>query len=405
MASPAVGLEPADAIAAVARSPARWREEVVRLFMVFAVVASAARTALGEDVTLPAAASIIGAAPFFSDVRAFNTSYTDSLDVTMQYRCFIGCGAAASPVTFALAPRQSRAFNDIVVSQFNSPNTAGGIEFEFSGADEQLVVTSRLYSTEPEPTVGMFIPALPNSEAYPTTVLSSIQNGGANLGFRTNVGVFNREDSATDVTFRIFHNGAQVGSSLTRSVPGHSGVQVNNVFNAAGQGALVTNNAVIVVSASHEIFSYAAVIDNNTTDPIFVVGAEDQPSQPITPVLTHSPTPPGGPTATRTSTRTPTVTPTAPAGSHTVNVGQDGSNFVDVVSGTNTTTITVGTEVNWVWVNGFHSTTASTPPETWDSGNHPPPFSFQHTFNQTGTFQYICAVHGPAMSGTVIVHP
>ena len=34
-----------------------------------------------ETVTLPAAASIVGGAPFFSDVRAFNTSYTDSLEV------------------------------------------------------------------------------------------------------------------------------------------------------------------------------------------------------------------------------------------------------------------------------------------------------------------------------------
>ncbi len=37
----------------------------------------------------------------------------------------------------------------------------------------------------------------------------------------------------------------------------------------------------------------------------------------------------------------------------------------------------------------------------WNS----PPFSFQHTFNQAGTFNYVCAVHGAAMSGTVIVNP
>ena len=102
-----------------------------------------------ENVTLPAAASIVGVAPFFSDVRAFNTSYTASLTVQASYQCFIPspCNPANPSVQFTLDPRQSKAFNDIVVSQFNAPNTAGGIEFEYTGDSDQLVVTSRLYST------------------------------------------------------------------------------------------------------------------------------------------------------------------------------------------------------------------------------------------------------------------
>ena len=48
----------------------------------------------------------------------------------------------------------------MVAQTFGAPNTAGGIEFEFDDVAEKLVVTSRLYSTEPEPTVGMFIPGV-----------------------------------------------------------------------------------------------------------------------------------------------------------------------------------------------------------------------------------------------------
>ena len=44
------------------------------LLLVSLIVFSAVATAGAEDLTLPAAASIIGGAPFFSDVRAFNTS-------------------------------------------------------------------------------------------------------------------------------------------------------------------------------------------------------------------------------------------------------------------------------------------------------------------------------------------
>jgi plastocyanin len=360
---------------------------------------------LAERITLPAAASIVGGAPFFSDVRAFNTSYTDSVQVTATYRCFIGCAAGAAPnTTFTLLPRQSQAFDDMVASTFGSPNTAGGVEFDFSGQSGQLVVTSRLFSTAPEPTVGMFIPALDNSEAHPTTVLTSIRNGGPNRGFRTNVGVFNPEDSAVNVTFRIFdENGAALGAAQTRSVPGHSGLQISGIFAAAGVGGTQTDNAVIVVSAATEVFSYAAVIDNATTDPIFVVGAEDNPPQAFTPQVTSTPSQ-STPTPTPTSPA-PTVTPTPGSGGvQNVAVGSGGNRFVDSVSGTSTTTIARGTTVHWSF-NGFHSTTSQTgSAEQWDSGEHGAGFTFDKQFNDAGSFPYFCTVHGLMMSGTVNVN-
>ena len=56
---------------------------------------------------------------------------------------------------FPLAPRESAAFDDMVRGTFGAPDTAGGVEFLFEGPADQLVVTSRLYSTSPTPTVGM----------------------------------------------------------------------------------------------------------------------------------------------------------------------------------------------------------------------------------------------------------
>jgi heme/copper-type cytochrome/quinol oxidase subunit 2 len=157
----------------------------------------------------------------------------------------------------------------------------------------------------------MFIPALSNSAAHAVTVLTSISNAGSGAGFRANVGAFNPEDSAVTATFRIFDGGVQVGDSLVRNLPAHAGTQINNVFGAAGAGSQATTNAIVVVEATGEIFTYAAVIDNATTDPIFVVGAEDAVPEPgFTPAATA--TPPGA-TPTPTPTRTPTPTPTSPA--------------------------------------------------------------------------------------------
>ncbi len=338
----------------------------------------------GEEITLPAAASIVGGAPFYSDVRAFNTSYASALAVTARYRCFIPSpcpGVGAPQIQFTLAPREARAFDNMVELTFLAPNTAGGVEFDFSGGSDQLVVTSRLYSTAPVPTVGMFIPGLKNGEAHARTVLTSIRNGG----FRTNVGVFNREDSAVDVTFRIFDGGAQVGSGVSRSVPGHSGVQVSGIFAAAGQGARVTEDAVVTVTASGEVFSYAAVLDNATTDPIFVRGAEDRAPVAAATLMVH--------------------------------VGQGGSAFKDDQSQSTTTEARVGDSVTWVWEGtSLHGVTSGTCRAGGDygevfcdadglfaSGSHQGPFQYTHTFTTTGSFDYYCPVHGAMMRGRVVV--
>jgi hypothetical protein len=362
-----------------------------KLFLSLAGIFAAGALA-AEDVTLPAAASIVGGAPFFSDVRVFNTSYSGALDVTARYRCFLPsapCSGVGTPqITFQLAPRQSRAFNDMVAEDFDAPNTAGGVEFEHSGGSDQLVVTSRLYSTAPQPTVGMFIPGLKNNEAHATTVLTSIRNGGPGAGFRTNVGVFNREDDAVNVTFTIFDAGVQVGNPVTRSVSGHSGTQVNGVFTAAGQGGHATENGVVVVSSSGEVFSYAAVIDNNTTDPIFVRGAEDRTAQVLTPQIRQ------------------------------VEVGM-GSGFVDALSQGGLSEIRVGDTVRWVWngtmnhgvtsgtcsAGGYYDPGSCESDGRFSSGAHQGPHDYAYTFTQPGTFQYYCTVHGTSMRGRVVVNP
>jgi plastocyanin len=366
-----------------------------RNLLVSSLLVMAAAAVGAETRTLPAAASIVGGAPFFSDVRAFNTSYTSALNVTATYRCFIGnpCPAVAPQSVFTLAPRQAQAFNDMVASTFLAPNTAGGVEFTHSGSSDQLVVTSRLYSTVPQPTVGMFIPGLENSAAHALTVLTSIRNLGPGDGFRTNVGVFNREDSAVSVTFSIFSaTGAPIGGPVTAPVAAHAGVQISRIFEAAGAGLTATDNAVIKVVATGEVFSYAAVIDNATTDPIFVVGAED---------------------------RVPAAGP-GPA-TRIVRVGMGGTNFVDDVGGGQLSTINVGDTVRWIWSGsgttehgiaagtcsgggGYYGSGEScTPSGLFDSGDKIEPFEFSHTFTTAGTYRYFCTIHGGAMVGRVIV--
>ena len=243
--------------------------------------ALAATLAAEERITIPAVASILGASPFYSDVRVCNTSYVSPVDVTAHYRCFLGAcpPASASPLTFTLAPRQTRAFDDMIATAFQAPNSAGGVELVLSGGAvaSTLAVTSRLYSTAPRPTVGMFIPGMTGAAAQRRSVLTQIANGGSGQGFRTNVGAFNATDTPATATFAVYWQDHWVGE-VVRTIAPHSGVQVNHVFgpNGIDHALLETSDAVVTVQTDGPpVYAYAAVIDNATTDPIFVIGVPD----------------------------------------------------------------------------------------------------------------------------------
>ena len=215
---------------------------------VFALAASGG----ADTVTLPVAASVVGAAPFFSDVRVFNTSYTSPVNVTATYRCAPGSSAACAtqPVRqFQLAPREARAFDDICVSLFNVPNSLGAVEFDTPSGG--IVVTSRLYSPASSPpwpagtvgSVGMFIPPLSSSDAKPVTVLTNLSNGSAANGTsRTNVGVYNPNAGAVVATIRVYQSGSVLLGSTQVNLAGKTGTQVSNIFQVVGFGSMATTN-------------------------------------------------------------------------------------------------------------------------------------------------------------------
>ncbi|HEX9149093.1 MAG TPA: hypothetical protein VF958_08040 [Thermoanaerobaculia bacterium] len=346
-----------------------------------------------ETVTIPAVTSLppgSAASPFFSDVRVFNTSYASPATVTAVYRCFLGaCPATAPQVSFTLSPRESRAFDDMVFATFNAPSSGGAVEFTSSGSDVR--VTSRLYSTAPMPTVGMFIPGLENSEAHSVSVLTSIANGA----FRTNIGVYNGEDSPVAVTIRLFNGTTQLGTQAVNLGP-HSGTQINRIFDVVGQAGVTTTNAYVIVETSDpnaEVFSYAAVIDNTTTDPIFVPGAEDVRA-------------PSGP---------------APA-AETINVDVSTYNFapgtstpIQVTAGAETTLFfqsSNGTHgfsgISQLGVAGANNISAGTDGDPYGGGAHAPT-TFRVTFTAPAsargqTYEFWCTLHPTLMRGTLHVN-
>jgi streptogramin lyase len=228
------------------------------------------------SVTLPAAASLHGAPPtfFHSDVSVFNPSAAQTATVTARYRCFTGaCGNAVQ--TFTVPPRQMRVFEDIVGTLFGAAETGGAVEF--SG---NVLVDSRLYTpSRPAPTVGMYVPGLSPGEAHAEAVVTSLSySANLSTGFRTNVGVYNGNDVAQTVTFTLFNpQGVQIGQAV-QAVPARTPLQINNIAGFVGIATDVPKfYCVVRGDGTSKNYVYAAVLDNQSQDLIFVKGAESRP--------------------------------------------------------------------------------------------------------------------------------
>src|SRR5262249_4992599 len=226
---------------------------------------SLAPALLAETVTLPTVASVtgVGGVPFVSDVRVFNTSYSDVLTVTAVFRFN---GATQS---FQLAPREARAFDDIAVSLFATPGSLGAVDFTSPAPQGTLVVSSQLRSPIPAGGfVGMFIPGLAPTDAAPVTVLTGLVNGDS----RTNIGGYNPNNNPVTATIRLFDGPVLLGSASANLGP-HGVTQINNIYVVVGFGSLVrTNGYATVESSDGPLFTFAAEADNKSGDLILVVG-------------------------------------------------------------------------------------------------------------------------------------
>jgi len=374
-----------------------------------ALVLLAARPLCAETVTLPVAASAagVGGVPFVSDVRVFNTSYTDVLTVTAVYR-FNGATRV-----FELAAREAKAFDDIGVSLFGASGSVGAVEFTSSGGAESLVVSSQLRSpVTGGGFVGMFIPGLPSSAARVVTVLTGLVNGDS----RTNVGAYNPNEKAVTATIRLYDGNVLLGTKSV-GLEAHGGTQVNNIYEQVGFGSLVRSNGYATVESSDagsSLFTYAAEADNKSGDLILIVGAQDVAA----PFGFHAPTatptsPPGG------SSPTPTPTSGQSGTTVTVNVAPGGAHgFVDTVSRNSATSIHVGDTVQWQFMAEIHSATSGSctvdpyygdtscnPDGTFDSGQLGVGRTYSKTFTASGSYKYYCSVHGYTMTGTIQVNP
>lgn len=101
--------------------------------------------------------------------------------------------------------------------------------------------------------------------------------------------MFNDADPQV-ITYRLYDGNANLLGTASRFFGAHEAFQVNDVFSFLGVAAASVESAYCLVEGSEllPIFSYAAVIDNRSQDPIFIPGEDDPEKPPIRPLVAGS---------------------------------------------------------------------------------------------------------------------
>jgi len=243
--------------------------------------------------------------------------------------------------TYTLDPGESRRFADALMSMFGYD---GGAAIRVVNNTGMAALTSRTYNLTDDGTYGQFVGGVISQNAIQPgqegRIVQLTHNRSTTSGFRTNIGFVNATASQITVDVDMYRaNGSFLGTKSWALDP-YEFRQIDKIFQKVVSGDVDDGYAVLSSpTPGGAFFAYGVVIDNVSSDPIYITPAT-RPRSGSAPSPTATPTP----TTTTTPTPTPTATPT-PTGTPNANLAPyqpDGWSGALVASGTTGTRTTGG---------------------------------------------------------------
>lgn len=232
------------------------------------VAVAIATSAAAKEVYVPIAGSV---GVFRTDTRVFNPSSEYDIVVSATFLPVGRNNAAATSREITVGKRQMAVFDDVVASLLGQTGL-GAVRLS---SDHDFVATSRIYAATPEGTLGQFVSAQDISAAKSRGLLVQLKatGGPGQRGtFRTNLGFVNPHEMSTTVTIRMYdRSSAAVGAPMVETVPPFGVLFPLNIDSARAD----FTDGWIAFEASQPVFGFASVVDNGTTDAIFIPAFED----------------------------------------------------------------------------------------------------------------------------------
>jgi hypothetical protein len=246
-----------------------------------------ASTASAKNLYIPVA----GVAPginntlFRTDVRLFNPSFTKTIGISIHFLPQGWDGSNISGRVVELEPREMVVLNNIVENFLQWPAPAIGAIRLDSDTDKSyaFIAESRTYTDSPNPaipgTYGQFVPALDPADGLTASVaLHVTHSSDYTQGFRANAGMMNPNRVFTIVTPSLHRaDGTVIAEGAPIRVEPMSMIQ-RSIPAMFGDGVSV-DDGYIEFNSSYPVFTWVSVVDNRSSDGVFVLGEEDKATE------------------------------------------------------------------------------------------------------------------------------
>jgi len=185
-------------------------------------------------------------------------------------------GGGEQSVAITLGPQQLLAMDDLVLETFGLDDARGAV---LVSPDGPLVVLSRTFTAAPEGTYGQTVPAEQWYRAAgadsPDGAARTLLHVAGNADYRSNVGFVEVLGLDGEVDLELLDGEGTTVATGTVTVPARSFLQVDDVFSRLGAPPLAHASVRVTVRGLGRVFTYASVVDNRTSDPIFFPGLPD----------------------------------------------------------------------------------------------------------------------------------
>ncbi|HYH10277.1 MAG TPA: hypothetical protein VEK11_24730 [Thermoanaerobaculia bacterium] len=256
-----------------------------RTILLAALLATQLTTsAVAKNKYIPVAGAVRGHNGTFwrTDVRIFNPSPAQAIDVTMHFLPQGVDGTNIPGRVFHLEPRETLVVdNAVAVVAPDLDNVVGAIRIDSDHAhtNDDFIASSRTYTgsgdaTRPG-TYGQFVPALEIEDA---TRSAAVLHIATRPDVRANLGVMNPGLEPVTVRFTLLGiDGQPFLSSAPLVVPPRS-MQQWALTDADLFGGIYVADGTIIADSTAPVFTWGSVIDNHSGDAIFVRGVAQQAS-------------------------------------------------------------------------------------------------------------------------------
>jgi len=170
-----------------------------------------------------------------------------------------------NPVSINLPPKNQVKIDDILKEKFGIEAGSGALMLS---SDKEILVVSRTYNKLPDKEYGQFIPGISISKAKKEQKLIGAISS---TSFRTNLGILNpskTEKAQINLKFLNKNGGLIKESNVELNQWVH--IQFNDLFSYFG--ITPQEDVSIILNSSTPIFCYLSVVDNQSSDPIFIPG-------------------------------------------------------------------------------------------------------------------------------------